>query len=126
MLLHPLSTPLRYRSKYRCHGKTSLSSWQIINYPPPLPKNQKNSSKTTPTIPPSPSPKKTPAALNPPLPFPSHISHIFYSSKHPETPYLQGFKRKTTKKKKRTVFSYNKKNCQKNDSCVNTPYSKTS
>lgn len=89
-----MECPKHLFAKILCHGKTSLFSWQIINYPPPLP-------------------------------FP-HISHIFYSSKHPETPYLQGFKRKTTKKKKRTVFSYNKKNCQKNNSCVNTPYSKTS
>lgn len=42
-------------------------------------------------------PLKNPAALNPPLPFP-HISHIFYSSKHPETPYLQNFERKIVQK----------------------------
>ena len=40
-----MECPKHLFAKILCHGKTSLFSWQIINYPPPLPKSKKTTQK---------------------------------------------------------------------------------
>lgn len=126
-----MECPKHLSRKILCHGKTSLSWWQIINYPPPFPKTEKITPKKHHNLSSSflhifirkstvSSFKKSccPHILLFLFPYFSPILFLQNTRKLPIYNALKEKQPQKRTKKKRTVFSCNKKNYQKKTWCL--------